>query len=207
MADMKDEILHVAIERMQKVGIRSVSVDDLCHALGISKKTFYVYFASKDALVEAILSVHGQKVAHELSHAVQKRTVIQVIKEWAKIAKHTEKSMVKTPPMMYDLEKYYPKLFVQHKQFMRQITEEILVCFLQKGIAEGFFRKEIDVRIVAMVFMDIQYKLMDYVSEGKKSQEEIRHIGHQGMDLLMRGILTVEGLEILRGEMKQETTI
>ena len=55
MNEGKEQILKVAIERMQQVGIRSVSVDDICHELGMSKKTFYVYFPSKDDLVQAIL--------------------------------------------------------------------------------------------------------------------------------------------------------
>ena len=74
MNDVRENILQVAIERMQQVGIRSVSVDDICHELGMSKKTFYVYFASKDDLVQAILQKHEQKVAHDLDNALSKRT-------------------------------------------------------------------------------------------------------------------------------------
>jgi AcrR family transcriptional regulator len=79
MADVKDEILKIAIARMQRVGIRSVSVDDICHEMGISNKTFYVYFASKDDLVYAILHEHEEKVARELNNALAKHTVTQVI--------------------------------------------------------------------------------------------------------------------------------
>jgi hypothetical protein len=110
--------------------------------------------------------------------------------------------MIKTPPMIYDLEKYYPQLFKQHKAYMRAATEEILVQFLQKGITEGVFRKEIDVKVVAMVCLDIQYRLMDLVSKGEKPREEILRIGHQGMDILVRGILTEDGLLRLREKVK-----
>ena len=85
MNDVRENILQVAIERMQQVGIRSVSVDDICHELCMSKKTFYVYFPSKDDLVQAILHKHEQKVAHDLDNALSKRTITQVIVEWAKI--------------------------------------------------------------------------------------------------------------------------
>ena len=202
MADVKQEILKISIARMQQVGIRSVSIDDICHELGISKKTFYVYFPSKDELVEEILAMHQEKVAKELAHSMYKRTVEQGLVEWAKIAKSTEKKMIKTPPMIYDLEKYYPQLFKQHKAYMRAATEEILVKFLKNGIEEGLFRPEVDVKIVAMVFMDIQYKLMEFVSKGEKSREEILRIGHQGMDILVRGILTENGLLRLREKVK-----
>lgn len=198
MADIKDEILQVAIARMQQVGIRSVSIDDICHEMGISKKTFYVYFPSKEDLIDDILHIHQQKVETKLASAMHRRNTVQCIVEWAKIAKNTEKSMVKTPPMIYDLEKYYPQILTKHKLVMRQATERVLVQFLQNGIQEGVFRKEIDVQIVAMVFMDIQYKLISLLAEGKRSKEDIQRIGHQGMDILMRGILTQEGLETLR---------
>ena len=77
MADIKHEIVKLSIERMKQVGIRSVSVDDICHELGISKKTFYVYFSSKDDLVEALLHVHEQKMANEVQRLVADRTVVQ----------------------------------------------------------------------------------------------------------------------------------
>ena len=115
MAEIKEEILKISITRMQQVGIRSVSIDDICHELGISKKTFYVYFPSKDDLLVEILGKHQEKVSTELAQSFGKRTVEQSLIEWSKIAKHAEKQMIKTPPMIYDLEKYYPQLFKQHK--------------------------------------------------------------------------------------------
>ena len=203
MSDIKENILQVAIERMQQVGIRSVSIDDICHELGMSKKTFYVYFPSKDDLVQAILHKHEQKVAHDLDNALSKRTITQVIVEWAKIATSTAKKDMKTPPMMYDLEKYYPQLFAAHKKVMRQTTEKILVQFLEKGVGEGIFRAEIDVDVVAMMFLDMQYRMLDLLASGQMSKEEVYRIGHQRMDIMMRGILTKEGFETLRKQVEK----
>ena len=202
MNDIREEILQVAIERMQQVGIRSVSVDDICHELGMSKKTFYVYFAAKDDLVQAILHKHEQKVAYDLNNALSKRTITQVIVEWTKIAKSATKKDLKTPPMIYDLEKYYPQMFFAHKKVMRKTTEKILVQFLEKGVGEGIFRAEIDVDIVAMMFLDMQYRLLDLMTSGQMTKEEVLRIGHQRMDILMRGILSESGLLRLREKVK-----
>ena len=202
MNDVRENILQVAIKRMQQVGIRSVSIDDICHELGMSKKTFYVYFASKDDLVQAILHKHEQKVAHDLDNALSKRTITQVIVEWAKIAKTANKKDLKTPPMIYDLEKYYPQLSSSHKKVMRQTAEKILVQFLRKGVGEGIFRAEIDVDVVAMMFLDMQYRLLDLMAGGQMTKEEVQRIGHQRMDIMMRGILTHEGFETLKKQVK-----
>ena len=202
MSETKQHILQVAIERMQQVGIRSVSVDDVCHELGMSKKTFYVYFPSKDDLVQAILHTHEQKMAHDLDNALSKRTITQVIVEWSKIAKSTTKKDLKTPAMMYDLEKYYPQLFAAHKKVMRETAEKILVRFLGKGVSEGIFREEIDVDVVAMMFLDMQYRLLDLMTSGQMTKEEVHRIGRQRMDILMRGILSESGLARLREKVK-----
>ena len=198
MSEIKQRILQVAIERMQQVGIRSVSVDDVCHELGMSKKTFYVYFPSKDDLVQAILHTHEQKMAHDLDNALSKRTITQVIVEWSKIAKSTTKKDLKTPARMYDLEKYYPQLFAAHKKVMRETAEKILVRFLEKGVSEGIFREEIDVDVVAMMFLDMQYRLLDLMTSGQMTKEEVHRVGSQIIDILMRVNLTQEGLETLR---------
>ena len=203
MNDIREEILQVAIKRMRQVGIRSVSVDDICHELGMSKKTFYVYFAAKDDLVQAILHKHEQKVAHELDNALSKRTITQVIVEWAKIAKSASKKDLKTPPMIYDLEKYYPQMFFAHKKVMRKTTEKILVQFLEKGVGEGIFRAEIDVDIVAMMFLDMQYRLLDLMAGAQMTKEEVHRIGRQRMDIMMRGILTKEGFETLKKQVEK----
>ena len=203
MNDVRENILQVAIERMQQVGIRSVSVDDICHELGMSKKTFYVYFPSKDDLVQAILHKHEQKVAHDLDNALSKRSITQVIVEWAKIAKTANKKDLKTPPMIYDLEKYYPQLSSSHKKVMRQTAEKILVQFLEKGVSEGIFRAEIDVDVVAMMFLDMQYRLLDLMTSGQMTKEEVHRIGRQRMDIMMRGILTHEGFETLKKQVEK----
>jgi hypothetical protein len=152
--------------------------------------------------VQAILHKHEQKVAHELDNALSKRTITQVIVEWAKIAKSANKKDLKTPPMIYDLEKYYPQMFLAHKKVMRKTTEKILVQFLEKGVGEGIFRAEIDVDIVAMMFLDMQYRLLDLMAGAQMTKEEVHRIGRQRMDILMRGILSESGLLRLREKVK-----
>ena len=68
--DQKDSILTAAAELMGKVGIKSISIDDICRQIGISKKTFYVHFDTKDALVEALLKRKLDKEEAELEQRI-----------------------------------------------------------------------------------------------------------------------------------------
>ncbi len=203
MNDVRENILQVAIERMQQVGIRSVSVDDICHELGMSKKTFYVYFASKDDLVEVLLQQHEQKMNRDVQHLVANKTVVQLLVDWAKIARQTEKSTHQTPPMLYDLKKYYPNQFQQHIKRINRVMQQELVRFLQKGQVEGIFRQEIDVEVAAMLMVNTHQIVAEYIDNNKLNTQDARHIGKTSMDIFLRGIFTPEGLTTLEKAVKK----
>ncbi len=54
--DVRDKILKTASDLFLKYGLRSVSIDDICNELHISKKTFYAHFKQKEELVESLLA-------------------------------------------------------------------------------------------------------------------------------------------------------
>src|SRR5438093_13484052 len=54
--DMKDRILETADRLFYLRGIRAVGVDTIAAEIGISKRTLYNHFPSKDALISAYLA-------------------------------------------------------------------------------------------------------------------------------------------------------
>ena len=64
--DMKERILQTADRLFYLDGIRAVGVDTIAAAIGISKRTLYNHFPSKDALISAYLErrfVHASSTA------------------------------------------------------------------------------------------------------------------------------------------------
>ena len=62
--ETRRRILTAAYERLYKEGFARVSVDAIAEAAGVTKKTLYYHFDSKDALVGAVL-------AHQHEHALK----------------------------------------------------------------------------------------------------------------------------------------
>jgi TetR/AcrR family transcriptional regulator, cholesterol catabolism regulator len=54
------DILERVRELFYKYGVRSVSVDDICRDLGVSKKKLYQFVTSKTALVAKLLELERQ---------------------------------------------------------------------------------------------------------------------------------------------------
>ena len=194
---MKAKIVQYAAAQMELVGIRSVSVDDICHEFGISKKTFYVHFATKDALLEQIMILHEEELAKELEYIVKKKTVLQSFMSWNMVARQANKSTDQKTPLIHDLQNYYPEVFKVHEKSVRKIMVNFLVRFLQKGIDEQIFRSSIDVQITAALFLDMHKSLMNRAEKQQMSKESIRKEGKHNMDILLRGIFTHEGLSKL----------
>ena len=62
--DMKDRILETADRLFYLQGIRAVGVDTIAAEIGISKRTLYNHFPSKDALIAAYLARRFVARAH-----------------------------------------------------------------------------------------------------------------------------------------------
>lgn len=204
MANQKEDILKLAAREMQKVGIRSVSVDDICRELGMSKKTFYVYFASKDALVECILRMGEAEGKKKLENILAKKSIVQCIVEWTHIAKQSDKCRQQTPPLLYDLQKYYPNIHKEHQKRLQATMQGIVAQFLEKGKGEGIFRKEIDNAITASLFVNMHMGIMEYTQRNQLSMTEALTYSHQAMDILLRGVFTSEGLKVLENEVNNK---
>lgn len=185
----KENIVQFAVEKMCKVGIRSVSIDDICRELGISKKTFYVYFESKDQLVREMLTLHEQKLECKMLREVEGKDIMLVLQEWGKMARRTEKDFKQTPPIVYDLQKYYPNLYVQHKEHLCEMMYRNLVPFIQKGQHLGVFRKELDADITAQLFAYAHYRMIETIQNYPKRRGEMIKIAKQGIDVMIQGIL------------------
>ena len=52
---MKEEIVKRALNDFMQYGFKTFTMDDLASKMGISKKTLYEHFPSKNDLVEAVL--------------------------------------------------------------------------------------------------------------------------------------------------------
>ncbi len=143
----KDIVSKVATMYLE-YGIRGVTMDDVAHKLGISKKTLYEYFKDKKELVSAVLE--NARIEWEerfASTMCEEETAIDELLHYYEL----QVKMIKgnKPAFIYDLKKYYPEVF---KRFHRVKQNLILDNFeknMLKGKKEGLYRQDINVEIIA----------------------------------------------------------
>ena len=140
----KEKIMDVALELFVARGIRDVSIDEVCHELGISKKTFYVFYAKKEDLVRDTVSFQLGKRHDMMVAYMGARNPVQVLKVLPSII--DEYSMFESSYLRaaYDLRKYYPKTFEAVMSDNLKASRKSMGEFIDWGIREGFFRDDID---------------------------------------------------------------
>lgn len=192
MENFSENIVQTASRLFDQFGIRSVSIDNVCNELHISKKTFYTYFLQKEDLVAAVLTfqrnVNYEKFEKLFRNKNAIDSLIIIIKEIKRNAEHESQRMC------YDLEKYYPKI---HDKFELQKQREIRTGFemnLRQGIEEGYYRDDLDVELISY-FHSIQIKnTFEQMNQDTKKYSKKRIIDFF-IDLMIHLIVNEKGLK------------
>jgi AcrR family transcriptional regulator len=148
MGFVGERILEVSEALLMRQGIRATTLDQVVERLGISKKTLYDYFPSKEALVEAVLDRFLQRMEQQViqlqeSHASD--PVLSIVAT-ANFAYHTLSAI--NPILFQELPRLAPDL--QDKLFsrIRALIQKNLQTNLQNGIQQGLFRPDLDLDFI-----------------------------------------------------------
>lgn len=145
---LKDKILAVAFEMFRKRGIRSVSMDDIAQEMAVSKKTIYKWFENKDAIVQAAIDTHLQRM--QLDCDICASHGANAIDELFKTMRMVREMLTNIhPSIFYDLQKFHPaawKLFQEHKSgyILGMIVQNI-----NRGVEEGLYRSDLDLPVLS----------------------------------------------------------
>ena len=189
---LRDKIITSAMLAFAKKGIRQVKMDDVASELGISKRTLYEIFDKKeDLLYEGVKYYLGERRSQMEQRAKSCNNVMEII---LLAYKQKVEEVRQTNPCFYtDLVKY-PKvaryLAQQNQQMLTNMTK-----FIERGIEEGYFRKEVNPELVARLFDALGKYVMEQQLYCLYTIEEIFT---NLVFVTIRGICTEKGIEVIK---------
>ena len=151
--EQERQILLKAKELFFKLGVRSITMDDLSRELGISKKTLYQFVENKSDLVNKTLQLHFTEDKKIVANAIAEAE--NAIDEMIRIARQSLKQFRSMhPSSIYDIQKYYPggwKIINEFKsEFMYQCIQENI----NKGKKEGMYRPSAGADVIAKLYIN-----------------------------------------------------
>jgi len=202
MDEKEKKIIEGAAHIFMKLGIKSVNMDDIARNLGVSKKTLYRFVRDKEELVRRAIDMHCDREDFAMNSICAKG--LNAIDESFEMMLFILELLKNIhPSIMFDMQKYHPGIWRdmmegRNKQIFKGIHSN-----LEKGVAEGLYRSELDPDIVASIYISMVNRIMkgDLNSNISKTLPEIY------LEIFRyhtRGIASEKGLSYLQEKVKQE---
>jgi AcrR family transcriptional regulator len=175
MIENKDEdrIIDAAMTRFMDFGFNKVTMDEIASDTGMSKKTVYKFFPSKETLLMAIVHIHLRRVEKAVHEIITSEKPIEekLLELFALIGKTVRKL---SRPFMADVQRFFPALWKEIDTFRRERILSQLLQMFKQAKKEGVFREDVDSDLFYMVMMTTIQGIMNpqVLSQQSFSAEE-----------------------------------
>ena len=159
----KQELLECSIANFIKFGSKRFSMNELASELGISKKTIYKHFKTKDELISKGIRFIIDKYLHEVNQIL--KNTKDPIERIVLIQKNSFQYLnYFKPSFLYGIKKYYHNAAVVFENFKSNFIKTTLKPLLEEAIEKEYLRKNLNLDL----FCDLYFtKLQNIVFEPK----------------------------------------
>lgn len=192
---MKDEIVDLALARFLKCGIKNMTIKKLVEPLGISTKTVYKYFGSKEELLEECLELLYNGYNHEFN-AILSRKDDPVSTLLILFRATLGKDFGVTHLFFHDLNFYYPE--VQNAVIDRNLSTyaQLMIPLIERGKEEGYYNKyiipEMALKGIGLLYTSIT-RSEDYKTFPGSPYDLFKNL----VEVFIRGMCTEKGLQLI----------
>ena len=158
---MKDRILETACNKFFQLGFSRVTVEEIARELGISKKTLYEHFASKEELLREILLRMTGEIEIQIDAILQDKHadfVEKLRQVWAFLASRLSRM---GPIFRADLQRHAPSLWREVDERRDRIIHTRFRKLFQKGVEHRAFRKEVDPQLLLLIYSTLIQRIIN----------------------------------------------
>jgi AcrR family transcriptional regulator len=184
---VRDRILRLAEERFLAQGFSRITMDDLAHELGMSKKTLYQHFPAKDALLDAMLERRLQAMGAELEALLAKPHTGYPRKLHAVLSLLSRRVGEIKEPFLLDLKRFAPAAFQKVDRFRQEFIPRVFGQLLEEGRKQGLLRSDVHPAVTVELLLTAIQSIIRPETIGRLNVSP-----HEAMGTIFRVIL--EGL-------------
>lgn len=191
----EDRIIESATELFYRFGIKSITMDDVARHLAMSKKTLYHHFSDKNEMV--LKCFQHDLFNRECKFKDLSEKAPDAVGELISLMKYME-TMYSTinPNLFYDIQKHYPNVWKLFREFKEKRLMASVEENLQKGVQQGLYRKDMNIRIVARLRMEeVEMGFNPHLFPPEKYN--FAKVQMELFDHFMHGIVTLKGHKLI----------
>jgi AcrR family transcriptional regulator len=148
----KDQFLEIAISKFTRFGCKRFTLDDLAHEMGVSKKTIYENFNTKEAVVSESLNFLLNKINLEFINIIkeEENPILSIIKIY-RIGLNYLKSF--SPAYIMGLKKYYPKSYNIYSEFKVKVVQNHVKNLLEIAQEQKYIRANVNIQLFCNLYL------------------------------------------------------
>ena len=176
-----------AAELFLRRGFSRVTTDELAEAVGVSKKTIYLHFRSKDQLLRQAMERKMDRIRAHIQEIGDRPNISSVEKLKAMLGLVGVQFASLSSEPLQDISRKAPQIWRTIEESRSRIFHDNVGAVIQAGIREGAIRKDIDPKlIVDILLMIVQHilnpeKLFVLSASAKEVFETVVKITYQGL--------------------------
>lgn len=173
-------------------GYSQVTMDELAAELGMSKKTLYVHFDSKEALMRAVIADLSQEIRASADALLANRQ-LNFAEKLRGFAEGMVERLTKTNPrLLRDLQRFAPDLYQQVAEMREKNIPYVFGRFIEEGQLAGMVRPEVDAAFAVQFFLQAMNGLVQPATMERLGLAP-RDIAPRAIGLFFGGLLTPAG--------------
>jgi AcrR family transcriptional regulator len=197
----KERIIKEARGLFFRVGIRSVTMDDIAAQVGMSKKTLYQHFADKDELVDNLVDGEIGLMQNETMECINNSA--NAIEEIFISMEMANKHFTKMNPMvLFDLHKFHFNSFQKFMDHKNTFLMSVITDNLKRGLAENLYRT--DTKIDIMAKYRLQMLMLPFDMEAyPPMQYNLIDVSNAMIENFLYGLSTEKGYKLIEQYKKE----
>lgn len=149
-----ERVLETAAEQYMRLGFSAVTTDETARAAGISKKTLYQHFPSKDDLLRAVVRRYCTRHNESMRDICcdRKRSVISRLRRMMEYLTRAFGEL--SPALVHDMRRSTPEVWNEVERIRQRCIHDDFGALLKEGRARGDFRKDIDLDAFMLIYAE-----------------------------------------------------
>lgn len=199
---LAQRILEAARDRIFRAGLRALTMDELAGDLGISKKTLYVHFPSKDAIAEKIVEFIGRTMRKRFDEILDNGNFTFSEKMCA-ISELIGNTLAKiNPVLLRDLQRDKPLLYQKIDELRQKNIPYVFGRLLREGQSEGLVRVDFDIVFAVEFWLQAIRGLM-HPETLERTQLSPKQTLNKAIAIFLGGVLSPAGRKDYEKHLKQ----
>lgn len=158
--DIRKRIMEEARELFFRYGFAKVTMDEAAEKLGMSKKTLYKHFPSKDDLLEAVTEDHIKECDDEL-RALCRAKDGDTLSKFRRLMDYVAAQYSRmSDSLVHDLQRSAPGIWKRVEESRKDHIFTEFSALIKEGRQKGIFRKDVDDRLFILIYFEVAQRIL-----------------------------------------------